>query len=176
MPIRKRLDIKGPAMAFITTSVQKWMPVLAESMLAMTVLEQLRETMAHFQVAVVAYVIMPSHVHLLLGFRKVEKMSEIIQAFKRLSSKKLKALMSEELKSNFQFSSRFSFWQDRFDDVIVWSQKQFKVKIEYIHNNPVKANLVSTATDFEFSSARDWLSGEEGKIPISKSWDWLKEN
>ncbi len=35
---------------------------------------------------------------------------------------------------------------------------------DYIHQNPVKARLVKTATDWEFSSARDYANIRDGKL------------
>jgi len=34
----------------------------------------------------------------------------------------------------------------------------------YIHNNPVKAKMVSIASDYEFSSAVDYFGGRDGKL------------
>jgi putative transposase len=39
-----------------------------------------------------------------------------------------------------------------------------QVCFNYIHQNPVKANLVSIETDYEFSSARDYAGIRDGKL------------
>jgi putative transposase len=79
------------------------------------------------------------------------------------------------LYSTLIHENRYNLWKPRFDDLVVWSGKQFKIKTEYIHNNPVKAGLVRDATEYEYSSARYWLLGEPGPIPIDKEWKWTKE-
>ena len=99
-----------------------------------------------------------------------------MQNFKRMSSRRLKPLIPSEYAKDLDYAGTFRLWQPRYDDVIIWSAKQFKIKIEYIHNNPVKAGLVKTATDYIYSSARDWLSDEKGILLVDKEWTWLKEN
>jgi len=161
-------------MAFITTTVHNWIPIFEDKKCALSVLAQLKESFDHFQVSIVAYVIMPSHLHVLAGFKDISMMSKAMQSFKLLSSKKLRLLISSDIKCNFMFGGHFRLWQDRFDDVIIWSEKQFKIKIDYIHNNPVKAGLAESAADFVYSSAKNWLGNEEGIIPIDKNWTWQR--
>ena len=60
----------------------------------------------------------------------------------------------------------------RYDDLIIISDKQFRIKLEYIHNNPVKAGLVTTAIEWPYSSARDWLTNEEGVIKVDRFFSW----
>lgn len=174
MPTRKRLSLDGPAMAFITTSIHNWIPVFKSKEFAQCVLEQLKETCDHYQVSIAGYVIMPTHIHFLAGFKDLNAMSKTMQSFKILSSKKLKDMLPAETKRKFMFDGSFRMWQDRFDDVIIWSEKQFKIKMEYIHNNSVKAGLVTTAVDYKYSSAIDWLLNRNGSIPIDKNWSWTK--
>ena len=44
-----------------------------------------------------------------------------------------------------------------------------QVCFNYIHQNPVKANLVSTEADYEFSSARDYAGTRDGKFINKKA-------
>ena len=48
---------------------------------------------------------------------------------------------------------KFKVWQDRFDDVVLYTRKVLEVKLEYIHQNPVKARLVDYPTKYLHSSA-----------------------
>ncbi len=134
------------------------------------IIEQLQETLPIFQAAIIAYVIMPSHVHLLLGLREIEKLSKCIQSFKSLTSRRIRKMMLPELAGN-----DFKLWRPRFDDLIVRSERHLRIKIEYIHNNPVKAGLVQKAEDWKYSSAVDWLTEGSGLIKIDKGYQWLTE-
>ncbi len=139
----------------------------------MTLIDQLHETLNFHQLSLVAYVLMPSHIHLLLGFEKIEHMSKVMQNFKLRSAHRLAPIIPSKIANELYINDKFRMWQPRFDDVIIYSEDQFKIKIEYVHNNPVKAGLVQTAEDFEFSSARDWLTDGKGLLPVDKNWSWF---
>ena len=162
-------------MAFVTTTVKDWQPVFSDLSIANLILRQLDETLTHYKASLAAYVVMPSHIHALLGFRNIEKLSEVIQSFKGLSAKKLRELLPQDDFAIFYNGDKFTFWKPRFDDLIIWSEKQFRIKIDYIHNNPVKAGLVNQPVDYIFSSAKDWLKGEAGILPVDRNWTWLEE-
>ena len=167
MVIRKRLNLSGPAIAFVTTTVFQWKPILTQEGVTEVIVDELHKMISLFQVSIISYVIMPSHLHLLLGFKNIENLSTCIQTFKSISSRRIKALQLKELEEN-----DFKSWQPRFDDLIVVSEEQFKVKIEYIHNNPVKAGLVQRAEDWPYSSAVDWLATRKGLVPIDREFRW----
>ena len=100
-------------------------------------------------------------------------MSEVIQSFKGLSAKRLRILLPQKEFPVLYDGHKFQLWKPRFDDLIIWSEKQFRIKIDYIHNNPVKAGLAGSSVDYTFSSARDWLDEETGILSVDKNWSWI---
>ena len=70
-------------------------------------------------------------------------------------------------------SGRYSLWQRGFDDLVISSKKQFRIKLEYIHDNHVKAGLVTAAVDYPYSSASDRLGEGHGLVVIDKDFSWL---
>ena len=44
----------------------------------------------------------------------------------------------------------------------IYSEEQFGIKLNYVHLNPVKAGVVRVASDYEFSSAKNWENGDTG--------------
>ena len=168
MVVRKRLNLTGPAIAFITTTVFGWKPVLIQDNVAKILVQEFRNLSGFYEISVLSYVIMPSHIHALLGFPGIEILSKTIQTFKSISSRQVKELMIPELKEN-----EYKLWKPRFDDLIVTTEKSLKIKMDYIHNNPVKAGLVANAIDWNYSSAIDWLTDKEGLIKIDKEYHWL---
>ena len=111
---------------------------------------------------------MPSHIHALFGFPQIEALSKTIQMFKSIISRQVKVIKSPELKEN-----EYKLWKPRFDDLIITTEKLLKIKMDYIHNNPVKAGLVANAVDWKYSSAVDWLTDKEGLVKIDKEYHWL---
>jgi putative transposase len=170
MVIRKRLQISGKAIVFVTTTVADWKPLFTEPEMAKLCLNQLQESLRYCEVSLIGYVLMPHHLHLLLGFYDIGLLSRFMQSFKILSSKKIK----ESLQGRRRIfpKDNFHLWKPRFDDLIIVSEEQFRIKLDYIHNNPVKAGIVSEITDYPYSSARDWNKGETGMISIDKDFGW----
>jgi putative transposase len=170
MPVRKRPEIEGRALVSVTTSVTNWLPVFKNKTAAHAALEQLGETARYFNVSTVGYVLMPSHLHTLLGFSEIERLSRFMQSFKSLSSRRIEKLDLGSIFENLRVRDRFRLWRPRFDDLVIHSDEQFRVKLDYIHNNPVKAGLVRKAIDWPFSSARDWLGNGGSLLEIDKEF------
>ncbi|HEY2121173.1 MAG TPA: hypothetical protein VGH37_18450 [Candidatus Acidoferrum sp.] len=86
----------------------------------------------------------------------------------------LKQKVSRELHELAQTSKGFSsekadtdvFWQRRFYDFNVWSAQKVKEKLEYMHANPVKRNLVEHPKDWPWSSWSYYAFRAEGLILI----------
>ena len=97
-----------------------------------------------------------------------------MKSFKRMSTRRLIPLIDRGLALKINYAGSFRLWKPRFDDVIVYSEEQLKIKMDYIHHNPVKAGLVKTAADYNFSSAVDWLLGKEGYLAMDKDWSCLR--
>lgn len=62
------------------------------------------------------------------------------------------------------------FWQARYYDFNVWSERKFVEKLRYIHRNPVLRGLVAQPEDWAWSSYRHYLSGAAGVVEIESQW------
>jgi hypothetical protein len=58
-----------------------------------------------------------------------------------------------------------SFWQEGNHPIELWSNAVIDEKMNYIHQNPVKAGFVFRAEDYLYSSAVDY-AGEKGVLEI----------
>jgi len=63
-----------------------------------------------------------------------------------------------------------SFWQARYYDFNLWSERKFVEKLRHIHRNPVERGLVPRAEDWGWSSFRHYLNGEAGTVEIESQW------
>ena len=61
-----------------------------------------------------------------------------------------------------------AFWQPRFYDFNVWSEKKLKEKLHYMHRNPVDRKLVEHPQDWPWSSWSFYAKGEQGLIRINE--------
>ena len=122
-----------------------------------------------YRFAVIGYVVMPEHVHLLtseplIGEPMIGNPSKIIQAVKLSVSRRL-AIAGE-------FSGRF--WQSRFYDFNLWGQQKEVEKLKYMHRNPVVRGLVASPEDWGWSSYRSYACGAAGLVRIN-DWTWWEE-
>ena len=109
-----------------------------------------------------AYVFMPSHIHLLIALEG-RYLAGFMRDFKKYTSQhSLPSLGIHEM----------PIWESGYDRVEVHSEDVFRTKLEYIHNNPVKAGLVEATTEWKWSSAADYFSEKTGHVPVWKDWTW----
>ena len=152
MPLRNRNLIQYPAVFFLTTSTcdRKPFPDYPNSL---AVIERLLFQVAQFKsVSIMGYVIMPTHIHLVAGSKEG---GPGIAKFMH----SLKGMIRKELVGNAKL------WQDRFDDLVLTSEEQFNIKLNYIHNNPVKSGLVARPDDWPYSSYKEWIEqGQQSRV------------
>jgi len=89
------------------------------------------------------FVVMPDHLHLLLTPSTTTSLEKTIQLIKGGSSHRIHKVRNQ----------RMEIWQVGFYDWTIRDHNGWQAKIEYIHDNPVRAKLVENAKDWPFSSA-----------------------
>lgn len=125
---------------------------------------------------IVAYVFMPSHVHMLVRPYETEySIADFLKSIKQpvarkeiTNLKKNSPDLLNELRPSWK-DKKYYFWlRGGGYDRNITSMEALKNSIEYIHNNPVRKELVANALDWKWSSARDWILNENGVIPIAR--------
>jgi putative transposase len=111
---------------------------------------------------------MPDHVHAMIWFPTDGQISSFMQVWKKRSSVEIKKLLSAlPAYSSHWNAAEEPVWQRRFYDFNVYSKSKINEKLEYMHQNPVRAGLVSDACDWPFSSARFYLQGKSVGVAIA---------
>jgi putative transposase len=104
------------------------------------------ETLRHYDLH--SFVVMPNHVHLLVT-PKIE-LPKVTKSLKGITAKRANALLS---------LSGSPFWQDESYDHLVRNDREFEKIRRYIEENPVRAGLVSEASEYRWSSAAEPTGG-----------------
>ncbi|WP_319521880.1 hypothetical protein [uncultured Desulfosarcina sp.] len=65
--------------------------------------------------------------------------------------------------------SRYQFWQEGAHPEQISSDEMMRVKVEYIHNNPVERGYVDHPEHWRYSSARNY-GGKRGGLDVCKQW------
>jgi REP element-mobilizing transposase RayT len=181
-----------PGVYFITFTCCEWLPLIETT----HAYDYVYKWFAHLRSrghSVLAYVIMPNHMHLLVQFASGESRSinTIIGNGKRFlaygivdrlrlsdNDELLRKLMSmvqpgEKLNGKIHHVFEPSFdWKHCFTDKFIIQ------KAKYIHDNPVRKNwkLVNDPSDYAHSSASYYETGEVGKFEVKDYRSLLRCN
>ncbi|MEK6756178.1 MAG: transposase [Bacteroidota bacterium] len=136
------------AFYFITTHCSRGSTPFTAKGASETFLKSLKDKQQEIDFGLLAYVLMPNHYHLLLQLPAKISISKLMNHINGASSRMVNAGLPKPLKH---------LWQGGFHDVVVESARNFAIKINYIHDNPVRWNLVTNAVDYAYSSARFYL-------------------
>lgn len=98
---------------------------------------------------------MPDHVHLLLTVGNKGSISEIMRDWKHRTVYELNRVLDKQR----------DFWQFDFWEHAIRNDLDFTEKLNYIHQNPVRAGFVQKAEEWEYSSVR-WYTEMESCIVI----------
>ncbi len=166
---------------FVTSTVTNFDPIFHLGRnYYLILLNSLSWVVNKYSAGIYAYVFMPSHIHLVTEVSSGEILSCLMRDLKKFTSTKVRQELESEGRHSWverlRANSRgkkgqvFKLWMDRFDDVVLFTEPVLRTKVEYIHQNPVKAGLVRQPEDWEFSSAKDYMG--TGKSPFKIVMDW----
>ena len=158
---------------FITTSCYQRLPLLGSGCNRDMFLRVLERVRRRYHFVVVGYVVMPEHVHLLLGEPQRGDPSAVMKALKQGFARCLLGRLRRAVHSN-QLSlwqgplDRGRVWQARFYDFVVFSEHKRVEKLRYMHRNPVKRGLVLEPQHWAWSSFRHYAYDEPGLVPVNE--------
>ena len=185
MPVKRKIPYDSGHF-FITFTCCNWLPLIDITNsydLVYNWFDYLKKQ-GHY---ITGYTIMPNHVHVTIAFRKTKKSINTIvgdgkrfiayEIINRLKEKGEVSLLSK-LAQAVHISDRakgqlYEIWEDSFVPKAFGrkecnSIKFIMQKLDYMHNNPCtgKWQLAVNAIEYLHSSARFYLTGEQGIYPV----------
>jgi putative transposase len=164
---------------FITCSCYRRLPLFASARSKNLFVKILGEVRDRYGFFLVGYVVMPEHIHLLIGEPAKGTPSTVMQVLKQRVSRRMRrkarrGASPAQLTLLFGRSDHFlpQFWQSRFYDFTVtgstWSppETRFVEKLHYMHMNPVKRKLAVHPKDWPWSSFSFYAIKDPGLIRI----------
>ena len=161
---------------FLTLTIVDWIDLFTRPIYSEIILESLRFCQKEKGLLVFGYVIMPSHLHLILQANADIGLSAIIQSFKSFTAKAILRYVEDKSKiesrrnwllHHFAANARqnktkrrHQVWQKGNHPIELYSPKVIRQKLNYIHRNPVVSRIVNEPADYIFSSASNYLTGE----------------
>jgi putative transposase len=127
---------------FVTTATHERKELFLDKKLSRILLVSIEYHKTVFDYDVYGYCLMPDHLHLILKPTGSFNLSFIMKMVKGSFSRKVNKLNNQE----------GSLWQRRFFEETIKNEKQLLSQLEYMHNNPVKAGLVTHPGKYSYSS------------------------
>ncbi len=164
---------------FITFSCDRRLAALAAPARRTLFARTLDKVRKRYRFALLGYVVMPEHIHLLMSEPEAGTPSTVLQVLKQMTSrvvlKELRAgcpgSSAHRLFTQLSVSPRSGkarLWQPRFYDFNVWSEKKKWQKLEYMHLNPVQRKLVKHPAHWPWSSFRYYAYGDTKMLAMDR--------
>ena len=167
---------------FVTFTVIGWADVFSREIYKELLLEDFNYCIKNKGLILHAWVIMTNHLHLIVN-SKNNNLPGIIRDLKSYTSKRITDciiknnkeskkdwlinLFKEAGKKNSD-NSIFQFWKQNYHPIELSYPFILNQRMNYLHNNPVKAGLVWEPWNFKYSSAIDYYTNEKGLLEIKR--------
>ena len=164
---------------FITLTIVDWLDIFTRPAYKHIIVDSLNYCIANKGLKVYCWCLMSNHMHMIASTTEGNNLSDVLRDFKKFTSKDLIRTLKEIPESRrdwllnlFWYAGKndkkikyYKVWQEGNDAKEIHSTDFLNQKMEYIHNNPVRAEIVVSPEDYLYSSAKDY-SGEKGLVNI----------
>jgi putative transposase len=168
MTAKRLYDREGHA-HFVTFSCYKRRRLLDPDRHKQIVLGVLNSELATQSGHCLGFVLMPDHVHAIVWFPAPDQLAHFMKQWKQRSSVQVKRHLRTALPSYAAtILPTDPVWQPRYYDLNLFSEAKTGEKLNYIHQNPVRAGLVLHACDWIWSSSRYYERSQSVGVPITR--------
>ena len=158
------------AIYFVTFTIVDWVDVFTRKIYKDICIESLDYCRKSKGLKIYGYVIMSNHIHLILQ-SETQPLSDIIRDFKKFTAKKMLLYIEtsnqesrkEWMLNKFEFNakknlrnSKYQVWTHDNHAEELLTTKFIQQKLNYIHQNPIRAGIVQNDFEYLYSSARNY--------------------
>ena len=158
---------KQDGVYYLTLQIVGWVDIFSRKVYRDILVDSLNFCKRNKGLEIFAFVIMSNHVHLLVQCSR-GALSDVIRQLKSFTAKKMLEMIESISESRrdwmlnfFEFAAKrhkrnekYQIWTHENHAEEIWSNKFIDQKVEYIHQNPVRAGFVQRAEEYLYSSAR----------------------
>ena len=139
MSLYRRFDTEGSP-SFVMTNTHRRAPIFRSPSTCQLLVRTLYEVRGETQLNLLAFAIMPDHVHLIVATPALPRAVQLLKGrFARAY--------------NVARGGNGSVWQQRYHERTLRSEAALLRALHYVHNNPVVAGLAEAPSDYRWSSA-----------------------
>ncbi len=167
---------------FVTFTTINWVDIFIRDIYREIFIDSVKFCQKEKGLLVGAWVIMTSHVHMIIGTKGDNKLQDIIRDLKSYTSRHIRIAIeqnSQESRKEWMMrlfrkaglsnsnNNDFQFWIQDSHPVQLSTAKMIKQRLKYIHNNPVEAGFVCEPQHYKYSSTHDYCGGTQGLIDLA---------
>ncbi len=160
---------------YLTMTLTNWIDIFSRPVYKHITIDSLQYNQEHNGLNLYAWCLVTNHLHLIASAEDGKNLSDISRDFKKFTSK---AIVNEIIDNphesrkhwmldEFEFVGRnnpkinnYKLWQDGNEAKEIVRVEFLEQKLDYIHQNPVKSEVVNNTEDFRYSSAIDYTGGK----------------
>lgn len=167
-----RYEIEG-SLHFITSVTNKRVNIFMQDWACKIVVQAMNFYIHRGDVVIIGYMIMPDHLHVIADFNPESSISKFMINFHKFSAreiiKQLKLDGDREVLDNLLLEvekrkhHQYQLWEGSSYDFNIISYNKLYEELNYMHNNPIRKNLVSNIEDYPYSS---WHNYNDSKIKL----------
>ncbi len=151
---------------FFTATILEWKPLLKQEKYKDIIVSSLEYLVKQNKVQVFAFVIMSNHIHIIWRMNNETNKIKLQQSFMKYTAQQILLDLRKNHKQvleHFYVGAKdrmYQIWERNALSIEVHSNETMLQKMNYLHNNPIKAGLCNEAIDYKYSSASLYLNNE----------------
>jgi REP element-mobilizing transposase RayT len=159
---------------YLTFQIVDWVDIFSRKVYRDIAIDSFNFCIKNKGLKLYAYVIMSNHIHLIAKTEDGFNLSDTIRDFKKYTAKLFLENINQETESRkdwmlkrFEFAakkhkrnSNYQIWTHENHAIELHTTNFIEQKLNYIHQNPVRAGIVKNAEDYIYSSASNYASLE----------------
>lgn len=155
---------------FLTFTIVDWVDIFTRVSYKEIIINSLKYCQSKKGLTLYAYCLMTNHIHLIASASGNTKLFEIVRDFKKLTKRAIieeinsgNEIRKKWLLNKFEFAAKYTtrienykVWQDGYHAVELITPEFTYQKLNYIHQNPVRAGIVADPEHYTYSSASNY--------------------
>ena len=165
---------------YLTSTVVDWVDVFTRPVYKQIIVDSLRFCQDKKGLIIYGWVLMSNHLHLLAQAQESQNLANIIRDFKRFTANQIIEAIQEENESRrewllhkFEWNAKYKsshehyqFWQAGNHSKECFSFEFMEQKLHYLHQNPVRAAIVTYPDEYLHSSASNYTQ-QKGLLDVT---------
>jgi putative transposase len=148
---------------FYTATILEWKKLLKPDSYKQIIIDSLAFLVKEKRVKVYGFVLMENHIHLIWQGTELYSLKHTQLSFMKYTAQQIKFDLEKNHPNVLSYfvvdakDRKYQFWERNALSIDIMSSIVFIQKLNYIHENPIRANLCKNETDYRYSSIKHFV-------------------